>query len=156
MTASVTNPWRRADRTPAVDSVSFAQTVCPEPTATVDAAWSWSTLQADGVSVRGDRDRVVTGRVRRRLEHPGEVRCLNSDGGPANRPARHGVGDETVDPSVRSGGAGEGRREDERGDSECTNSDPTRDPTVVGARGGHGEHAPGQAPAAPVRRVRVS
>src|SRR2546425_13155746 len=46
VTASVTNPWRRADRTPAVDSVSFAQTVCPEPTATVDAAWSWSTLQA--------------------------------------------------------------------------------------------------------------
>ena len=46
VTASVTNPRRRADRAPAAERVSFAQTAWPEPTATVDAAWSWSTLQA--------------------------------------------------------------------------------------------------------------
>ena len=46
VTASVTNPWRRADRVPAAERVSFSQMVCPEPTATVEAAWSWSTLHA--------------------------------------------------------------------------------------------------------------
>src|SRR5207249_90402 len=100
----------------------------------------------DGVSVRRDRDLVVTGRIRRRLEHPGKVRCLDSDRCPADRPARHGIRDETADPSIRAGGAGEGRGEDERGDSERTNGDPTRGPTVVGGRGGHGEHAPGKGP----------
>ncbi len=103
-----------------------------------------------------DRDLVITGRIRGRLEHPGEVCSFNSHGGPGDRPARYGIRDEAVDPSVAAGCTDEGRREDEGGNRERTSGDPTRDPTVIGGRGGHGEHAPGQGPVAARGRVRVS
>src|SRR5207249_1405128 len=99
VTASVTNPWRRADRAPAVESVSFAQTVCPEPTAIQLETQRWSVGGADMANSRpgkGPRHRCVGSES---LKVSGEIiACEAQVGDPSSA--------ESKDPRQAFGGSG--------------------------------------------------